>query len=50
MNDKLINITIEEELEEISKATDSPYESVSTHFRKALKLYSDRKKLIMKIP
>ena len=44
LNDKFINITSEEELEEISKATDSPYESVSTHFRKALTLYSDRKK------
>lgn len=43
VNDKFINITSEEELEEISKATDSPYESVSTHFRKALTLYSDRK-------
>lgn len=43
LNDKFINITNEEELEEISKVTDSPYESVSTHFRKALTLYSDRK-------
>lgn len=43
LNDKFINITSEEELEEISNVTDSPYESVSTHFRKALTLYSDRK-------
>lgn len=43
LNDKFINITSEEELAEISQATDSPYESVSTHFRKALTLYSDRK-------
>lgn len=43
LNDKFINITSEEELTEISQATDSPYESVSTHFRKALTLYSDRK-------
>lgn len=43
LNDKFIKITSEEELAEISQATDSPYESVSTHFRKALTLYSDRK-------
>ena len=43
LNDKFIKITSEKELAEISKATDLPYESVSTHFRKALALYSDRK-------
>lgn len=34
---------VNEELEEVSSATHSPYESVSTHFKKALSLYSDRK-------
>lgn len=43
LNDKFVNITNKEELKEISIATDSPYESVRTHFRKALALYSDRK-------
>lgn len=43
LNDKFVNITNEEELEEVSSATHSPYESVSTHFKKALSLYSDRK-------
>ena len=42
-NDKFVNITNEEELGEVANATHSPYESVSTHFKKALSLYSDRK-------
>ena len=49
LNDKFVNITNEEELEEVSSATHSPYESVSTHFKKALSLYSDRKSRIMRI-
>lgn len=43
LNDKFVNITNKEELEEVSSATHSPYESVCTHFKKALSLYSDRK-------
>lgn len=40
---KFINITNETEIEEISKATTSPYNPVNTHIQKALSLYSDRK-------
>lgn len=40
---KFISITNETEIEEISKATASPYNSVNTHIQKALLLYSDRK-------
>lgn len=43
LNDKFVNITSDEELEAISTTIYSPYESVRTHFRKALVLYSDRK-------
>lgn len=40
---QFVNIISEVELEEISKATNSPYESVNIHLRKAITLYSDRK-------
>jgi hypothetical protein len=43
LDDKFVNIVNEEELEEVSNATQSSYESVNTHFKKALFLYSDRK-------
>lgn len=43
LDGRFVNITSEEELVEISSASNSPYESVNTHFKKALVLYSDRK-------
>lgn len=43
LNDKFVNIINHEEIDGISTALDSPYESVSKHINKALLLYSDRK-------
>ena len=40
---KFVKIANESELEEVSKATTSPYCVVNTHMQKALSLYSDRK-------
>ena len=44
LDDKFVNIISDEELQEISKTIDSPYQSVNIHTKKALDLYSDRKK------
>ncbi len=44
LNDKFVNITSNEELDEISKVMNSDYQSVSIHMNKAISLYSDRKK------
>ena len=44
LNDKFVNIISDEELQEISKIIDSPYQSVKIHINKALAFYSDRKK------
>ena len=44
LNDKFVNIISSEELQEIRKIIDSPYQSVKIHINKALTLYSDRKK------
>ena len=41
--DKFVNIVSEIEIETISEASKSPYQSVNTHIKKALLLYSDRK-------
>lgn len=42
LNDKFVKIIDENELNTISKATQSPFHSVSTHIQKALTLYADR--------
>lgn len=44
LNDKFVNIISDEELQEINKIIDSPYQAVKIHINKALTLYSDRKK------
>lgn len=44
LNDKFVNIINSEEIDEVSKAMDSPYQSVRKHINKALLLYADRKK------
>ena len=44
LNDKFVNIISDEELQEINKIIDSPYQAVKIHINKALALYSDRKK------
>ena len=44
LNDKFVNIISDEELQEINKIIDSPYQAVKIHINKALVLYSDRKK------
>lgn len=44
LNDKFVNIISDEELQEINKIIDSPYQTVKIHINKALALYSDRKK------
>ncbi len=43
INDKFVNIVNEIDLNAISEATKSQYNSVNTHISKALLLYSDRK-------
>lgn len=44
LEEKFVNIVSETELETISEASKSPYQSVNTHIKKAVSLYSDRKK------
>jgi len=43
INDQFVNIVNTTELEAISQAFNSPYNSVNIHIKKALSLYSDRK-------
>lgn len=43
INNQVVNITTEEEINEIEKAMDSVFDSVNDHFEKALSFYSDRK-------
>ncbi len=44
LDEKFVNIVNETEIEAISNASQTPYQSVNTHIKKALSLYSDRKK------
>lgn len=43
VNNKFINIIDKIEIEAIEQASDTPYNSVNIHIKKALSLYSDRK-------
>ena len=43
INNQVVDITNEEEINEIEKAMDSIFDSVNNHFEKALSFYSDRK-------
>lgn len=43
MDNQVVNITTEEEINEIEKAMDSIFDSVNNHLEKALSFYSDRK-------
>ena len=43
LDEKFVNITNKQEIEELLKATHSPYVSVNTHLKKAVAFYSDRK-------
>lgn len=43
IDNQVVNITTEEEINEIEKAMDSIFDSVNDHFEKALSFYSDRK-------
>lgn len=43
MQDKFVSITNETEIESVSDASNTPYNSVNIHIQKALTLYSDRK-------
>lgn len=43
IDNQVVNITTEEEINEIEKAMDSIFDSVNNHLEKALSFYSDRK-------
>lgn len=43
IDNQVVNITTEEEINEIEKAMDSVFDSVNNHLEKALSFYSDRK-------
>lgn len=43
INNQVVDITNEEEIDEIEKAIDSIFDTVNNHFEKALLFYSDRK-------
>lgn len=43
INNQVVDITNEEEIDEIEKAMDSIFDTVNNHFEKALLFYSDRK-------
>lgn len=43
INNQVVDITNEEEIDEIEKAVDSIFDTVNNHFEKALLFYSDRK-------
>ena len=43
VNDKFVNISNSTELHSFKKSSNSPFQSVNVHMRKAMQLYSDRK-------